>query len=680
VHDEITLRLIPLLPLAAAAINGLWLLLSRRELPRAVVAVIACGAPALSFVFAVRAVARLFGDFPPDERYLTDIMYNWISAHPFHVDAALLLDPLSAMLVLVVTGVGTLIHVYSVGYMAHDDRPDRGFQRFFTYMNLFMFSMLMLVLGDNLLVMFVGWEGVGLCSYLLIGFWYSADHNAMCGQKAFIVNRIGDFGFLLGIFLLFWAYQSAGVPTIELAEMRSLVPRIAEQTVSAPSWLSFLPDAPSEHLLTLAGILLFIGACGKSAQIPLYVWLPDAMAGPTPVSALIHAATMVTAGVYMVARMSFAYAYAPWTMGVIAWVGGLTALFAAIIGTCQRDIKKVLAYSTVSQLGYMFLAAGASAYGAAVFHLITHAWFKALLFLGAGSVILGMHHEQDIGKMGGLRHRMPITHWTFLAGVVAISGVPLTSGFFSKDEILLGVYLAHDLPGHTALYAMGVVTAMLTAFYMWRLYFMVFGGESRADHHTQSHIHEQPLLITAPLMVLAALSLAGWVVSPPDWFGDLVLGWEDSNTIHHALLPVVREAEHGALGHATEFALMGIAIAMSAIGIAAAWVLYVARPELPARFVARAGIVYRVVLEKFYVDEIYDALIVRPTLWISRNVLYKVFDAGLIDGVCVGGTALFVRGVADRGLKFLQNGSTQSYVFGMVIGCVIVLMYMVGEG
>ena len=677
-HTEASLRWIPLLPLLAATVSGLWLIFARRELPRAVVATLACAAPIGSFAVALTAVVRLLSELQPSQRYLVDNVYTWISADPFHAELALLLDPLSAILVLVVTGVGSLIHIYSIGYMADDHRDDRGFQRFFVYLNLFTFAMLMLILGDNLLVMFVGWEGVGLCSYLLIGFWYLEDHNAMCGQKAFVVNRIGDFGFLLGIFLLFWAFAQTGNPTIEFRAMSAQIGSIAERTVALPGWLGFLPGFPTWTLLTLAGLCLFVGACGKSAQIPLYVWLPDAMAGPTPVSALIHAATMVTAGVYMICRMSFLYELAPGALATVAWVGGLTALVAGVIATCQSDIKKVLAYSTVSQLGYMVLAAGVSAYGAAVFHLVTHAWFKALLFLGAGSVILGMHHEQDIFKMGGLRRWMRVTHWTFFAGVLAISGIPPTSGFFSKDEILLGTSLAHGVPGHQALYLIGLATAALTSFYMWRLYFLVFSGESRADYQVQRHIEEQPPVVTGPLVVLAFFALLGGFLSLPDLYGHM-LGIEDSNTIHHLLQPLVGSAEHE-VSVAAELLAMFWAVLAGVVGLLVAWVFYSAKPVLRESVLRSLGAVYRVLRDQLYVDALYDRIIVRPLIFVSDRILYRIVDARLIDGLAVNGSAASVRALGSHWLKRIQTGSTQSYVFGMLVGCVAVLAYLVSEG
>jgi NADH-quinone oxidoreductase subunit L len=612
-----------------------------------------------------------------DARYFVDNVYTWIGVHPFHAELSFLLDPLSAVMALIVTGVGSLIHIYSIGYMGEDHREDQGFQRFFCYLNLFLFSMLMLVLGDNLLVLFVGWEGVGLCSYLLIGFWFLDDHNAFCGQKAFVVNRIGDFGFLIGIFILFWALFDAGVPTVEFRAMAAHIDSIAERNVELPAALGFLPGFPSWKLLTLAGLCLFIGACGKSAQIPLYVWLPDAMAGPTPVSALIHAATMVTAGVYMVCRLSFLYSLAPGALATVAWVGGITAFFAATIGACQKDIKKVLVYSTVSQLGYMFLAAGVASYSAAIFHLMTHAFFKALLFLGAGSVILGMHHEQDTDRMGGLRRPMPWTHLTFLIGVIAIAGFPPFSGFFSKDEILLGAYLAHDIPAHGALWALGLGTAGLTSFYMFRLYFRTFSGECRAPWQIRSRIHEQGTWILMPLASLAFFSfVGGFVFGLPDLYGEW-LGIEHSNSLHYFLQPVVHGGEHE-VTHGQELRLAGGAVLVAALGAIVAAYLYVYRPELPGRIAGFLSGPYRLVFNKYYVDEIYDALIVRPVLRISDRVLVQVVDVRIIDGAGVNGTGGAIRGLADRGLKYIQSGLPQSYVFVMLVGGVVLVAYLLG--
>jgi NADH-quinone oxidoreductase subunit L len=674
-HVNAALRWIPLLPLAAALLSGLWLVFAPRQLPRVAVIVLAVGAPIASFAISVAQVFALATSFETGQMFFTDNLYTWISAGDFHAELSFLLDPLSSVMILVVTGVGSLIHVYSVGYMDDDHRDDRGFQRFFVYLNLFTFAMLMLVLGDNLLVMFVGWEGVGLCSYLLIGFWFLDDANAAAGQKAFVVNRIGDFGFLLGIFLLFWSFADAGVPTVEFREMAANVGLLAEKVVALPDWLSFLPGFPSWGLLTLACLCLFLGACGKSAQIPLYVWLPDAMAGPTPVSALIHAATMVTAGVYMVCRMSFAFSLAPGAEATVAWVGAATALFAATIGLAQTDIKKVLAYSTVSQLGYMFIAAGVAGYSAAIFHLMTHAFFKALLFLGAGSVILGMHHEQDITKMGGLRTRMPWTSFTFLVGVLAISGVPGFSGFFSKDEILLAAHEAESIPGHDWIWLIGLVTAGLTAFYMFRLYYLVFTGECRADHHTREHIHESPAWIVAPLVVLAALSVVGGLAGLPDAYGELV-GVSQSNSLHYFLQPVAASPVHE-VPAATEFSLAVTTTLVGLAGIALATLLYLVRRDLPAKLAGAIRPLYELVRDKYRIDELYDALFVRPLVGFSRTVLSRGVDQGLIDGFGVNGVANVFRVAGDGVLKYLQTGLAQSYMFAMLLGGALLIAWLV---
>jgi NADH-quinone oxidoreductase subunit L len=524
--------------------------------------------------------------------------------------------------------------------------------------------MLMLVLGDNLVLMFVGWEGVGLCSYLLIGFWYSDRHNAYCGSKAFIVNRVGDFGFLVGIFLLFAALADAGSPTIAFADMRGAIGAIAEKTVSF--------GGAELRLLDLIGLCLFVGACGKSAQIPLHVWLPDAMAGPTPVSALIHAATMVTAGVYMVCRLSFVYADAHLASAVVAWTGAVTALFAATIAIAQTDIKKVLAWSTVSQLGYMFVAAGCGAYTGAIFHLVTHAFFKALLFLAAGAVILAMHHEQDIRRMGGLRRRIWQTHAVFWVGVVAISGFPQFSGFFSKDEILLAAYTAH-VPGHQWIYALGLATAGLTAFYMWRLYFVVFSGESRAAPEVREHVAEPPPVVVNPLWVLAVLAAVGGLFGWPEAYA---LGMQDSHSLNNFLRAVWPPAEPHAISHETEYMLALLAIGMAALGLAVAHHCYVRRPDLPGRVAARLAALQALLREKYYVDEVYDAAIVRPLVKLSDAVLYRGVDAGLIDGVAVNGTARAVRAFAANGLKYLQSGLAQAYVVTMIVGAVAILGYL----
>ena len=665
------LRWIPLLPLLAAVFHGISIGIVRRGAPRGMVIAISCGSVGLSFVIAAIAFANLL-DMPPGaDRVLADRLYTWfgagIGATRFTADLALRVDPLSAVMALVVTGVGSLIHLYSVGYMDDDHRDDRGFQRFFCYMNLFTFSMLVLVLADNLVLMFLGWEGVGLCSYLLIGFWYSDRHNAYCGSKAFIVNRIGDFGFLIGIFLLFASFVQAGAPAgVGFAEIQHNFAAIADRTVMTP-WGS------EWRLVDVIGLCLFVGAAGKSAQIPLYVWLPDAMAGPTPVSALIHAATMVTAGVYMVCRLSFLYAEAPIASAVIAWIGAVTALFSATIAIAQTDIKKVLAYSTVSQLGYMFLAAGCGGYTGAIFHLVTHALFKALLFLGAGSVILAMHHEQDIRKMGGLRRRIPLTRVLFFCGVYAISGFPFAAGFFSKDQILEAAYVSH-VPGHEALWAIAWLTAGITAFYMWRLYFLVFSGETRAARDTFEHAHEPTGWVTNPLVPLALLSLVGGLIGIPQMYGD-AFRIEHMHSLSNWLSPVWPPAEAHELAHATELSLTGAAVAIAVLGWVVAYRLYYARPEQSARLATRFAGLHALLANKYYIDEIYDAVIVRPLVRISDAVLYRTVDAGAIDGTA-NLIARMVQVSASGGLRWLQSGLAQGYVASMLAGTAAILWYL----
>ena len=674
------IRWVPLLPLIGAVVHGVLLAFVRKPLNRALTIALSCGTVVAAFVISAVLFAQLQA-LPTDARVMSDMLFTWIGTANFSADAAFLLDPLSAVMILVVTGVGSLIHIYSIGYMDDDHRDDRGFARFFCYLNLFTFSMLMLVLADNLLLMFLGWEGVGLCSYLLIGFWYSDKWNAYCGSKAFIVNRIGDFGFLLGLFLLFWSLSDADHAAIAFRDIRAAFPAIADQTVHLPSWLYFLPGFPEWKLATLIGLCFFLGAAGKSAQLPLYVWLPDAMAGPTPVSALIHAATMVTAGVYMVARMSFVYAEAPGASALIAWTGAITALFAATIAIAQTDIKKVLAYSTVSQLGFMFLAAGCGAYGAAMFHVVTHAFFKALLFLAAGSVILAMHHEQDTDKMGGLRKLLPWTHKVFLMGVLAIAGTPFFSGFFSKDEILLAAKLSH-VPGHAALYAIALTTAGITAFYMFRLHFRTFLGESRAPLETRAHIHEPGMVVIGPLVILALASIFGGFLGPAaalnPLLGALNISPEDSNSFANFLAPVLSNVVHEAT-HSEERLLALYSVGVAAVGAALAYWMYVLAPAVPAAIRTSLGGMHKLVVNKYYVDELYDRVFVRPLVAISERVLHRFIDAGLIDGVLVNGSAAMLRGLTNGLLKYAQSGFAQSYLGWMALGTVGLLYYLVRQ-
>ncbi len=682
--DSHLLAFIPLLPLLGALINGLGGAALQRRFGRRLVGAIGVAAPVASLLFAILAVTTLFT--APAGAVLLDRLYPWLEVGVLKADLSFSLDALSAVMVLVVTAIGATIHVYALGYMA----KDRSLWRFFAYMNLFLFSMLVLVLADNLLLMFVGWEGVGLCSYLLIGFWYEDVQNARAGMKAFVVNRIGDFGFLVGFFLLFWGlgglfddagYLAGETYSVTFRELPALIAASSHKTV-------FGVD-----LFTLVGLCFFVGATGKSAQLPLYVWLPDAMAGPTPVSALIHAATMVTAGVYMVARMSFVYVHSPLAMTVVACVGALTALFAATIGLLQHDIKKVLAYSTVSQLGYMFIGVGVGAYAAGVYHVLTHAFFKATLFLAAGSVILAMHHEQDMRKMGGLGRLMPRTRFAYWLACVAISGFPVAAGFYSKDEILWQAFNADALlvPGWS-LWLLGFVAAGLTSFYMWRSYFLTFSGErATADDHGAPR--EQPAVITSVLIVLALGAVLVSVLGLPAlWTG--APSW-----IEHALAPAL--ASTAALpkvfasgeGHGVEWLLMASSVAVATLGLGlAAWLYRGRASEVPARLARRFARVHAVVYRKYYVDEAYDAVFVRGALGFSRllwwldarvvdgavNLVATVTRAfamvdGMIDTYLIDGLVNLVGGgtrAAGARLRRLQTGRVTQYLASLVLGAV----------
>jgi len=639
--------LIPVLPFLGALLNGVIL---KGRINKRAVALIACAVTGIAAALAIAIIwdythdPAFAGGKPFDHDY-----YVWMPAGPIHtvvngvrdfnVPLGFLIDPLSCVMLFVVTFVGFLIHLYSVGYMDHED----GFQRFFTYLNLFMGAMLLLILGNSYAVMFVGWEGVGLCSYLLIGFYFKEEFPPYAGRKAFIVNRIGDFAFVIGVFALISTFG-----TLKYTELFDLIGK-NRPLMEGAGWIG----------LSLAGFIalcLFIGACGKSAQIPLYVWLPDAMAGPTPVSALIHAATMVTAGVYMVARSNVIYQLAGGVSTVVAVVGAATALFAATIGIAQNDIKKVLAYSTVSQLGYMFLAAGVGAYSAAIFHVMTHAFFKALLFLGSGSVIHAMGGEQDMRKMGGLKKYLPHTRWTYLIGALAISGVPGFAGFFSKDEILHNAAAG----GYWALWAVGMLTAGLTAFYMFRSYFLTFEGEFRGTHEQEHHLHESPPIMTGPLWVLAIGAVFAGFVGVPE----LLKG---SNRFHHFLEPVIakvgeQHAHHMSRG--MEAGLMLGAIVVGLTGIFLAWRAYRGERGLATdeAFEARLPAVQRTLANKYYVDELYDATVIRG-FWATCRSLFR-FDAGFIDGFLVNG----VRNVTVELLSQMSGLFDKFVVDGLVNG------------
>jgi len=636
------LWIIPLLPLLGSAINGLL----GGKWPNKIVNSVALGATGLSFVAALEAV-REFAQLSPEQIPWVRQYFTWITAGTFRAGFDLQMDQLTVVMLLVVTGVGFLIHIYSTGYMAHEG----GYYRFFSYLNLFMFFMLILVLAANYVLLFVGWEGVGLCSYLLIGFYFLKKSASDAGKKAFIVNRIGDFGFMLGMFLLFRTFG-----TLDFTAVFAKAAPMQSDTLG------------QFGTFTVACLLLFMGATGKSAQLPLYVWLPDAMEGPTPVSALIHAATMVTAGVYVVARSHVLFTHAPTAMLVVAIIGCATAIFAATIGLVQTDIKKVLAYSTVSQLGYMFLACGVGAFSAGIFHLMTHAFFKALLFLAAGSVIHAMGGEQDMRKMGGLSKKIKWTYITMLMATLAISGAPLFAGFFSKDAILLAAFQSENGGPNTGhiLYAIGLFTALLTSFYMFRLIFLTFFGKQRYDEH-HVHVHESPWNMLGPLVILAVLSIfGGWFALPSFWGG--------ADYFANFLAPVFAGGESAATeaaAHSLELPLAGVAILTAFVGFGIAFWLYIRQPGKPESLAKSMKPVYNTLLNKYYVDELYAAVVVKPLLWISTNVLWKFVDVEVVDGT-VNGIATGATAIGDR-VRHAQSGNTRSYAVWVVIGAIVVI-------
>ncbi|WP_437919232.1 NADH-quinone oxidoreductase subunit L [Sphingobacterium sp. LRF_L2] len=628
--------LIPLVPFLGFVINGL----TRKGTPKVLTGIIGCGVVLVSFILSLTlyfeiADARAAGE----EASIHVLLFDWFSVGKLQIALSFLVDPLSVIMLLIITGVGFLIHVYSFGYMA----DDLGLRKFFAYLNLFIFFMTILVLGSNYLVMFIGWEGVGLCSYLLIGFWFKNSSYASAAKKAFIMNRIGDLGFLIALFLIIETFGS-----LEYTQ-------IFAQADGIPV---------GNNTVFLITMLLFVAATGKSAQIPLFTWLPDAMAGPTPVSALIHAATMVTAGIYMVLRSNILFALAPTTMDIMAVVGAATALLGAYIALTQNDIKKVLAYSTVSQLGYMFLGLGVGAFTGAFFHVLTHAFFKALLFLGAGSVIHAMHHEQDMRKMGGLRKALPITFITMFVGTIAISGIPPFSGFFSKDEIL-----AHTFQQQPLLWGIGIITAFCTSFYMFRLLYLTFFGKFRGTDEQQHHLKESPWQMTIPLIVLSVLSVLGGYINFPSVLGG-----------HHALedflTPVLEKGKvHIAaleLSHSTEFLLMAVSTLGAVIMGLFAYNKYVQKGKIPHADEKESPVLHRLSYRKLYIDEFYDALIVRPLKHLSI-ILYKYLDRLGIDGVVNGVGEFFVG--AGKGIRQLQSGHVGFYIIMMVVSVIAILIY-----
>jgi NADH-quinone oxidoreductase subunit L len=652
------LLLIALLPLLGFLINASF----GRRVAKSVSGPLACAAMIGSFAVSCAAVWQLIA-LPPDSRAIVQEVFNWFTSGDFSVPFTLRLDPLSSVMILVVTGVGALIHIYSTAYM-HEE-TDAEFARYFSYLNLFAAFMLLLVLGANLLVMFVGWEGVGLCSYLLVGFWYQKKSASDAGKKAFIVNRIGDYAFILGIFLTFVRFGSTDFQTV------------------AQSAAALHPETAAFGTMSLITLLLFIGATGKSAQIPLYVWLPDAMEGPTPVSALIHAATMVTAGVYMIGRNAVLFSHAPQTLAIVAVIGTATALMAGTIGLVQNDIKRVLAYSTVSQLGYMFLAMGVGAFSAGIFHLYTHAFFKALLFLGSGAVIHALAGEQDMRRMGGLRKELPITYWTFLIASLAIAGVPFLSGFFSKDEILYRTYAG----GHTLLWVIGLFTSLLTAIYMFRVVFLTFHGdrapepvapehpeeEEPAAHH--SHLHDAPPAMALALIVLAIGAVfAGYAGFPAalggsDRFGRYL---EPSFTVAHSQASP-EQPDNGEAANGLEMGLMAVSSLAAIGGIGLAFFFFLARKSAARAMAERFSGLHRLLLNKYYVDEVYDAAIVQPIRIVSEEGLWKVVDVQVIDGT-VNGVGESVAAGGEL-LRRLQTGSVRAYAASLFLGVVALLGY-----
>lgn len=624
--------LVPLFPLLGFLINGF----GRNILSKTVIGFVACLAVLASFAISLGIFFELNSS---DTKSFIIPLFDWISAGNVKIPFSFLVDPLSTLMLLIVTGIGFLIHLYSTGYM-HDDA---GFGKFFSYLNLFIFFMLLLVLGSNYVIMFIGWEGVGLCSYLLIGFWFTNSSYASAAKKAFVMNRIGDLGFLIAVFLIFTTFNSV--------EFASVFPQAANM-------------ASGDSVLILITALLFVGAIGKSAQIPLFTWLPDAMAGPTPVSALIHAATMVTAGIYMIARSNILFTLAPETLSVVSVIGLATLFLAAAIAVTQTDIKKVLAYSTVSQLGYMFLGLGVGAYTGAFFHVITHAFFKALLFLGAGSVIHAMSNEQDMRNMGGLKKKLPVTFLTMMVGAIAIAGLPPFSGFFSKDEILAHVYEYNKL-----FWLIAVIGAMFTAFYMFRMMYLTFNGKFRGTTEHEQHLHESPKSMTIPLIILAVLSAFGGLIGIPEVFGG-------SHWLASFLAPVFEASASKtspvSLDHSTEYILMAVSVGMAVIAMLYAYNRYVKQSHVPAdELTLRSGLA-RFSYNKFYVDEIYESLITRPLDALS-GFFYKIVDKRGIDSIVNG----FGKGAVDgsRSFRLLQSGTVGFYIFMMVAGIIALLAY-----
>lgn len=645
--DSSLLPLIPLLPLLGAIVSGFYSLSKNNseEGPnKSIISFISCSAPILSFILSFMFFLGLTDN---KERFFSFNAFEWINSGTLNINAEFYLDPLSSMMTLVITFIGSLIHIYSTGYM----QKDRGFARYFSYLNLFTFSMLILVLGKNLPMMFLGWEGVGLCSYLLIGFWFTDKEKAIAGNKAFITNRIGDFGLLMGTFMLFWGLQKYTPNSLDFMAIRDNLKYLDPTTITAIT------------------MLLFVGCMGKSAQIPLHVWLPDAMSGPTPVSALIHAATMVTAGIYLIVRMNFLYSLAPATLSFILLIGVLTAFFAATVAITQSDIKKVLAYSTVSQLGFMFIAVGSGAYVAASFHLFTHAFFKALLFLGSGSVIHAMSEEQNIWKMGGLFSKMKITGTTFAIGTLAICGIPPFAGFFSKDEILWKLWET----GNTVAYAIALITAGITAFYMARLFFLTFLGDKirHEDHHVVEHVHESPLVMTLPLIILAIGStVVGFLGIPhssmfEEWLNPVLMGTSE----------VAKNMHHENANDSMEYMLMGLSVLVALIGIGFAYVLYVKDKSGNMLKKVTGKVLFNISNNKWFFDEVNDKIIIKPLVKTSDYFLFRFVEKNIIDGFVNGVSSVYT--AMSYGFRDISSGKVSNYAYFMIIGLIVMFSYAI---
>ena len=639
---------IPLASLFGAIIAGFF----GKQIGRSGAHIVTIAGVAVSFILSLMALKHIVFD---GGAVYNATVYTWMVSDGFNFEVGFLIDNLTVMMMTVVTGVSLMVHVYTIGYM-HDDP---GYQRFFSYISLFTFSMLMLVMSNNFMQLFFGWEAVGLVSYLLIGFWYKKDTAIYANLKAFLVNRVGDFGFILGI-----AAIAMYAGSVDYATVFNKAPELADKTIS------LLPGA-EWSLMTVVCILLFIGAMGKSAQVPLHVWLPDSMEGPTPISALIHAATMVTAGIFMVARMSPLFELSETALSFVMVIGAITAFFMGLVGIVQNDIKRVVAYSTLSQLGYMTVALGASAYSAAVFHLMTHAFFKALLFLAAGSVIIAMHHEQDIRKMGGLKKYMPITYWTSLLGSLALIGFPGFSGFFSKDAIIEAVHHS-TIAGSSFAYVMVVAGVFVTAFYSFRMFFLVFHGKERMDHHTKEHLHETPAVVTVPLIALAIPSVViGWFTVGPMLFGDYFSNSIFVKEAHNVLGEIHFTTEFGFIQHAFH----GLAVYLAAAGVFAAWYIYMQNPSIADKAAEKFSMLYKLLDRKYWVDEVYFKIFGDGSRGLGKG-LWQGGDVTLIDGLIVNGSARVVGWVASV-VRHVQTGMLYHYAFAMIAGLVLLLMYFV---